>query len=145
MTPVEKGEEYIRVGIARANPSDEVGLSLLEKITKELTKSSLGVFILILVSLILVGAILFCLYRKRKNREVSFGETKFVEYGCNYEDAINIHGLKKNVALNQVLQEDSLKSTSMSAKPVNKGMTINNSNANSISRNLEGFGKQQIQ
>jgi hypothetical protein len=65
MTPVDNGEEYIRVGLARANPSDEVGLSLLEKITKELTKSSLGVFILILLSLILVGAILFCLYRKR--------------------------------------------------------------------------------
>lgn len=141
MTPIDAGQEYIQVGIAKANPSDEVGLSLLEKITKELTKSSLGVFILILLSLILVGAILFCLYRKRKNRQVSFGETKFVEYGCNYDDAINIHGLKKNVALNQVLQEDSLKSTSI--KPVNKGMTINNSNTNSISRNLEGFGQNR--
>ena len=66
MTPIDAGQEYIQVGIAKANPSDEVGLSLLEKITKELTKSSLGVFILILLSLILVGAILFCLYRKRK-------------------------------------------------------------------------------
>ena len=137
MTPVDNGEDYIRVGIAKANPSDEVGLSLLDKISKELTKSSLGVFLLILLSLILVGAILFCLYRKRStNREVSFGETKFVEYGCNYEDAINIHGLKKNVALNQVLQEDSLKA-------VDKGMTINNSN--SVSRNLKGFGQKPIQ
>ena len=117
MTPVENGEEFIRVGIAKANPSDEVGLSLLDKIQKELTKSSLGVFIVILLSLILVGAVLFCLYKKRNNRQVSFGETKFVEYGCNYDDAINIHGLKKDVALNaQVLSEDG----SGSLKPVNK-------------------------
>lgn len=143
MTPLDEGDDFVRVGIAKANPSDEVGLSLLDKITKELTKSSLGVFIVILLSLTLVGAVLFCLYRKRKNRQVEFGETKFVEYGCNYEDAINIHGLKKNVVLNQVLQEDSLKSTSM--KPVNKGLTINNSN--STSRKFDddsGFSKKPI-
>lgn len=89
MTPIDEGKDYVRVGIAKANPADEVGLSLLDKITKELTKSSMGVFILILISFALVGIVMFCLYRKRKNRQITF-ET--------YGDAK--YKLKKHVSVN---------------------------------------------
>ena len=109
MAPVDVGEGYVRARVAKANSSDKVGLPLLARTTNALSEPSLGVLIPILLSLVLDGSILFLLDRKRKNGLSSFEETKLVEYGCVYEDSVNMVGLKKSVAPSQVLQVHPLK------------------------------------
>ena len=65
MTPLdEEGEDYIRIGIAKANPSDTIGRDLLEKAKRYHESSAKTGFWIILI---FVGLIVFGAYACIKN------------------------------------------------------------------------------
>jgi ABC-type multidrug transport system permease subunit len=66
MTPFEQGKDYIRVGVAKINPDDRIGESLIEKYRKNLTDLD---SIILLIVLLLITMILISVYACLKTRQ----------------------------------------------------------------------------
>lgn len=83
MTPLEAGEDFIRVGIAHVNPADDIGTSLIEKYRRALEDAdSYMLFVALLLASMGLCAVYVCLKNKRRGL---LYERDVVDYSYNEE------------------------------------------------------------
>lgn len=72
MTPFdEHGLDYIRVGIAKVNPADDIGTTIIKSIQDQSDSASNSVFIIVMILVCLVGASIYIVLKDRsiENKE----------------------------------------------------------------------------
>lgn len=131
MTPFdEQGLDYVRVGVAKINPADDIGTAIIKSLEDQSDSASSSIFVVILILVCLVGASIYIVLKDRSieskdqndamqyqqiykdealNNEI--GGKKIIFQQRNFAENINIYGLnEQKVQVNKEGTEDLKKS-----------------------------------